>query len=152
MKPLNKKAFSLIEVVIALGIFAFCIIGIFALFPIALNSVRTVKNTNNAYTIAGLFDSIWSAATPALIAADTAISYPGIGDFRIGSDQIYYFDDYGRNTDSQSATLRLDYTHDVVTINGLNLNKVTMQFIWPPNSAEGSPLRVNRFITNYYAQ
>jgi uncharacterized protein (TIGR02598 family) len=152
MKSFSNRGFSLIEVVIALGIFTFCIIGIFGLLPVALNSVRSVKNTNNAMAIAGMIDSIWSGATPALISAASPVNFPGVGNFTIGSSSIYYFDDYGRMTNSNSASLRLNYNYDPVNINGSALNQVTMTFIWPPNSADDSPLRVNKSFTNYYAQ
>ena len=41
---MKNRAFSLIEVVIALGVFAFAIVGIFSLNVIALESARDVKN------------------------------------------------------------------------------------------------------------
>ena len=62
MNPLSKNAFSLIEVVIALGIFAFCIVGIVGLLPIAANSVKSVSQETNANNIAESIAGFWQVA------------------------------------------------------------------------------------------
>lgn len=48
---MKRNAFSLIEVTIALGIIAFCVISIFALLPIGLDSVKQAKDNRNAVEI-----------------------------------------------------------------------------------------------------
>ena len=55
----SKAGFSLIEVVIALGIFAFCIVAIIGMLPVGMNSVRSVSNENNAIHIATSIEGIW---------------------------------------------------------------------------------------------
>jgi type II secretory pathway pseudopilin PulG len=49
---LRSNAFSLIEVVISLGIFTFCIIGIVGLLPIASNAVKSVSLESSANNVA----------------------------------------------------------------------------------------------------
>ena len=46
------RAFSLVEVVIALGIFAFAIVGLLALFPVAIESARTSREETLVVNIA----------------------------------------------------------------------------------------------------
>ena len=55
----SNAGFSLIEVVIALGIFSFCIVAIVGLLPVGMNSVRSVSNENNAIHIASSIEGIW---------------------------------------------------------------------------------------------
>lgn len=58
-QPLNKYGFSLVEVVVALGIFAFCIVAIVALFPIGLRSARSVADETNAVNVGESIFGAW---------------------------------------------------------------------------------------------
>jgi uncharacterized protein (TIGR02598 family) len=62
MKRKPKSAFSLVEVVIALGIFTFCAVGIVGLLPIALDATRTVSQESNANNIAESINGFWQVA------------------------------------------------------------------------------------------
>ena len=58
----SKSGFSLVEVVIAMGIFSFCIVAIVGLLPVGMNSVRSVSNENNAIHIASSIEGLWQVA------------------------------------------------------------------------------------------
>ena len=130
----SKAGFSLIEVVIALGIFAFCIVAIVGLLPVGMNSVRSVSNENNAIHIASSIEGIWQVAplgsspiTIPNIITNLAISAPV-------ANTNYYFDEFGEPlADSTGATLKMNYSTAAL---GGNSTTVNMTFSWPPSATE----------------
>ena len=58
-KPLDKDAFSLVEVTVAIGIFAFVIVGIIGLFPTALRmQAESAVETRASMIAQQLFDAV----------------------------------------------------------------------------------------------
>lgn len=51
-KPVPPRAFSLVEVTLAIGIAAFCLLGIFTLLPVGATSNRDSVNTTHAASLA----------------------------------------------------------------------------------------------------
>ena len=133
MKINHNHAFSLIEVVIAMGIFSFCIVGIVGLLPIAANSVRSSVNESNANNIAESIAGFW------MVAPDEAVTTGNftMGDFTIGNatttPQTIYYNYDGKITNETSATLKLVYTADLFS--GNNTFSVNLNFTWPPNAS-----------------
>ena len=128
----SNAGFSLIEVVIALGIFAFCIVAIVGLLPVGMNSVRSVSNENNAIHIASSIEGIWQVApqgstiTMSNIITNLAISAPV-------ANTNYYFDEFGDPlANSTGAALKMNYK----TAGSGNSTTVNMTFSWPPSAAE----------------
>ena len=128
MNPLSKNAFSLIEVVIALGIFAFCIVGIVGLLPIAANSVKSVSQETNANNIAESIAGFWQVAP---IGSQTGGNFT-MGNFTVGTtgNQTIYYNNFGTETAATDASLRLIY--DVQSLTGFpNSFTVNLTFNWP---------------------
>ena len=143
----SKAGFSLIEVVIALGIFAFCIVAIVGLLPVGMNSVRSVSHENNAIHIASSIEGIWHVApqgstiTMSNIITNLAISAPV-------ANTNYYFDEFGEPlADSTGATLKMNYSTANYTAAGLggNATTVNMTFSWPANAPSTSYQTVREF-------
>jgi uncharacterized protein (TIGR02598 family) len=127
----NNVGFSLIEVVIALGIFAFCIVAIVGLLPVGMNSVRSVSNENNAIHIASSIEGIWQVAplgstiTMPNIITNLAIS--------ASKNSTYFFDEFGEPLASDTgATLKMNYKTAVFSGNSTTVN---MTFSWPPSGS-----------------
>ena len=131
MKSLSNKAFSLIEVVIALGIFAFCIVGIVGLLPIAANSVKSVSQESNANNIAESIAGMWQVASRN--STITNSTFP-LTNLFIGTKlSTNYFNEFGQQTNSNSASLRMEYearTNTTYT----NAYDVNLTFYWPAHS------------------
>ena len=131
----SYAGFSLIEVVIALGIFAFCIVAIVGLLPVGMNSVRSVSNENNAIHIASSIEGIWQVAP-----TNTSITnsnFP-ITNLYIGATNNalpFYFNEFGEQTDSAGASVNMTYTATTNT-NFLpsTAYDVKMIFKWPPHA------------------
>lgn len=147
------QAFSLVEVVIALGIFSFCAVGIVGLIPIALDATRTVSQESNANNIAESINGIWQVAPTN---STTPVNLPlggngSLGSFTIGrqstdTQEIYYDNDGRMVADSSAASLKLNYTASPWV--GNNSFTVNLTFSWPANAPEDSPT-VNRRFFNY---
>ena len=151
MNATRKDAFSLIEVVIALGIFSFAIVGIFALIPVSMNSVRSVSNEIRANEIAQTLFGIWEIApsemrtntTDAIpISGMTSTNSGGVISFCIGNtNQEVYIDDNGYLiSDTNAAIIKLQY-NVLTNYYANNISRVELRFSWPVNAATNSPLR-----------
>ncbi len=127
----DTRAFSLVETVIALGIFAFCIVAIVGLMPVGLNAVRSVSNENNAIHIASSIEGIWEVAP-----ANSTLSYAQfpVTNFYIGATNNsppFYFNEFGEETTQAGASLKMTYN---ATVNSTfpAAYDVKMVFSWPP--------------------
>jgi uncharacterized protein (TIGR02598 family) len=143
MSPLSKNAFSLIEVVIALGLFTFCIVGIVGLLPIAANSVKSISQESNANNIAESISGFWQVAPST---ASTSGGNFTMGNFTVGTtgNQTFYYNNDGSNVDDQTdASLRLVY--DVQNLSNYpNTFTVNLTFTWPPNASSNSTTATTR--------
>lgn len=143
MSPLSKNAFSLIEVVIALGIFAFCIVGIVGLLPIATNSVKSVSQESNANNIAESIAGFWQVAP---LGSSTTGGNFTMGNFTVGTtgNQTFYYDNNGATVPTVGdSSLKLVY--DVQPLSGYTSSfTVNLTFTWPPNASANSTIATTR--------
>ena len=121
----------MIEVVIALGIFAFCIVGIVGLLPIAANSAKSVSQESNVNNIAESIAGLWQVA-PATNISIINSNFP-ITNLFIGSSKLStnYFNEFGQETNSNNASLRMEYEATNFSSNSYSVN---MTFCWPAHS------------------
>jgi uncharacterized protein (TIGR02598 family) len=139
----QQRGFSLIEVVIALGIAVFCLIPIFALLPIGQKSNQdTLRETIAASLAASVSTDL--RATPATITSSPyfGLSIPSSGS--AGTTNNFYVTDTGV-TNAAPSTSRATYLATVViTPPAASTPKTatTAQILitWPalPNQANGS--------------
>lgn len=140
MNVKSRSAFSLVEVVIALGIFAFCVTVLLGLIPIGLKSARSVSEEGNAVHIASSVFGFWQTAP-----AGAAVAIPGVISNALlavgaaGSSTNDFFDESGGlAVDPAKASLRMDYR--ATALAGVpNAYEVELTFQWPPNAASNSP-------------
>jgi uncharacterized protein (TIGR02598 family) len=137
----RPQGFSLVETVIALGIFAFCIVVIMGLMPIGLQSARSVANEGNAVNIAESISAGWMMQQkpdqPLILPG--IVTNPPIPALSVNTGQrVFYFDSRGRQvTDAADASLRMQYR----SVLRDNTSAVEMTFFWPataPNEAAQS--------------
>jgi uncharacterized protein (TIGR02598 family) len=140
----TNAGFSLIEVVIALGIFAFCIVAIVGLLPVGMNSVRSVSNENNAIHIASSIEGIWQVAP-----TNTSITnsnFP-ITNLYIGitnNAPPFYFNEFGEQTDSAGSSVNMTYTANASTTTS-SAYDVKMVFKWPPHAPNTNYQTIREF-------
>jgi uncharacterized protein (TIGR02598 family) len=97
MKRRNKHAFSLVEVTLALGIAAFCLIAVFGLVPVAVMTNRNATSQTAATNVI--------ASVIADMRATTSPTSPQYG-ITFGTPKTLYFDDVGQFTTSLGANSR----------------------------------------------
>lgn len=131
MKRQSPAAFSLVEVVIAIGLFTFCITILLGLIPVGLKSARSVTEEGNAIHIASSIFGFWQQAP-----ANTPISIPGIFSnttLRVGAAAApvtNYFDDVAAPTTAATASLAMAYR--AAALSGIpNAYEVQLEFRWP---------------------
>ncbi len=141
---MNKiKGFSLVEVVVSLGIFAFCAVGIFGLLPIALDSVRSVSQESNANNIAESIAGFWQAA-PGNSTSTSGGNF-SMGAFTVGTAEThtFFYNNSGFEVPSANdASLKLDYEASPLA-NYPGSFTLNLTFTWPPN-ARGNSTAANR--------
>ena len=138
----TKQAFSLIEVVIALGIFAFCIVGIVGLLPIAANSAKSVSLESTANNIAESIAGFWQVAP---IGSSTTGGNFTMGNFTVGNlTDTFYYDNNGAQVPTLGeSSLELDY--DAQPFSGFpGSYTVNLTFTWPPGASANSTTATKR--------
>lgn len=149
-------AFSLVEVTLALGIAAFCLIAVFGLMPVG---VQTNRNAKSQTAATGILTSVVSdMRTTARATPDSRLSLlyniliPARGS--IGVPQTRYFDGEGRCSTDLAGSIRPDgsswappiqtrYQLNVTFPSGATgLTYADTKVIWPaaatPTNASGS--------------
>ena len=131
----SLAAFSLVEVVLALGLFSFCIVAITGLLSVGLRSTRSVANESLAANIAASVYGAWEVQR----SADTELVIPGIltnARISVSASNDYFFDDRGVQTEGADlAALRMAYAVDAAT-EGTNVTStLALTFSWPVSGA-----------------
>jgi uncharacterized protein (TIGR02598 family) len=97
VKPRSPSAFSLVELTLALGIAAFCLIAVFGLMPVGIQTNRNATSQTAATNII--------ASVIADMRATTSSTSPQYG-ITFGTATTLYFDAVGQFTTSLGANSR----------------------------------------------
>jgi len=129
----KSSAFSLVEVTLALGVAAFCLIALFGLIPVSMQTNRNATNQTAATSIiAGVVADL--RATPS---ANSTSSQYGI---TFGTSATLYFDGAGQASTSPTASSR--YQLNVTWGGSSALRYADLKVTWPatvtPANATGS--------------
>jgi uncharacterized protein (TIGR02598 family) len=85
----RAAAFSLVEVTLALGVAAFCLIAIFGLMPVGVQTNRNATSQTAATNIiAAVLADLRATPTASTTSSQFAITF--------GSDKTFYFDSQGQ--------------------------------------------------------
>ena len=136
MKKRSTSAFSLVELTLAIGIAAFCLIAVFGLMPVGVQTNRNATSQTAATSI--LSDVIADMrATPNPPAINTSAQY-GI---TFGTDKTLYFDGAGQFTTSLGANSRYRVSITFPS-SPTGLSYTDLKVTWPaaatPANASGS--------------
>jgi uncharacterized protein (TIGR02598 family) len=138
MKHHNSSAFSLVEVTLAIGIAAFCLITVFALVPVAVLANRNATSQTAATNV--------MASVISDMRATTGSTSPQYG-ITFGTPKTLYFDGAGQFTTSLSTNSRyqLNVTWNTSNLTGScspALPCADLKVTWPaaatPANASGS--------------
>ena len=141
----EKAGFSLVEVTIAVGIAAFCLISIIGLLPAGFSANKESLKTTEA---AGIVQAVF---------ADLRSAPEGLNSFIYGInpnvDQVttrfldrtgQYFDRTGQEKSQSTADLRIVVTVDAPAIGVTAPSFIRAEIVWPPGVAN-SPHKFEAF-------
>jgi len=144
-----NSGFSLVEVVFALGLFAFCVVAITGLFGVGLGATRSVANDAVAASLAESIYSAWQMqrepeaklALPPLFDEDL----PGLN----GADEEIPLDDTGKKVgDPAEAALLMTYQSQAL---GSDAYRLDLTFKWPAAAPENATAGVQtRFFSRTF--
>jgi uncharacterized protein (TIGR02598 family) len=135
MKRWSKRAFSLVEVTLALGIAAFCLIAVFGLMPVGVQTNRNATSQSAA-------TNIIAAVTADLRATPKTSTTSSQFAIIFGTDKTLYFDSAGQASTSLDANsrYRMNVTWSASTPTGPRY--ASLKVTWPapavPSNASGS--------------
>jgi uncharacterized protein (TIGR02598 family) len=128
-RPIRFSAgFTLVETTLALGVAAFCLIALFGLLPLG---IQTNQSSISQTAAASVLSSVVAdfRATP-----KTSLTSPLYG-ITIGTPKLLYFDDEGRSVDptdpNSSARYRLTISFPASSAGAFAPTFVTLKVTWP---------------------
>lgn len=142
------RAFSLVELALAMAIISFCLVSLLGLFSTGM--VSSKKASDETY-LAGM---AWMAASD--LRSQTTANMPGVTNNIYGLGSIapsyYYFDANGQMVTNTATALNPIYytchvaiTNTISSVSAPNLQVVELKFTYPP--AAHSPTTQNFYVT-----
>jgi uncharacterized protein (TIGR02598 family) len=135
----------MVEVVIALGIFTFCITILLGLIPVGLKSARSVSEEGNAVNIASSIFGLWQVI-PTNFTAPTgrAITitnvFTNIGTVGAAGSGTNFFNDAGVQVNGPTnASLAMVYRATSLGATVPGGWEVELRFQWPARAAANAP-------------
>ena len=131
----RTAAFSLVEVTLALGVAAFCMIAVFGLLPVGVQTnQRATSQTAATSIMANVIADVRSTPKPPSI--NTSVQYQ----VRFGTSKTLYFDSSGRCSTDLAGSIKPDgssWSPPIQTRYQLNLT-----FPWTSGLTYGADLKV----------
>ncbi len=137
----TPSGFSLVEVVLALGIFAFCVVAIVGLLGVALGATRSVANETAAVNVAESIYGAWQAQSDPARPLTVTNMFTNLPALAQSGSQTLYFDGNGVQVQSAAeAALQADYEVTTASAPAAQTVFSTLQlrFKWPAGEATNS--------------
>jgi type II secretory pathway pseudopilin PulG len=131
----SPRAFTLVEVVLALGIFAFVIVALLGLFSAGVQINSDIQNQTQAADLGSRIIAMAQAA-PTNAAANAAIPGSALANAYAslyGTSGTYVgFDGLITNT---PAAYRISCSAGTTALTGANIAQIHLTLTWPPNAS-----------------
>jgi uncharacterized protein (TIGR02598 family) len=140
----RATGFSLVETVVALGLFGFCVVVLLGLLGVGLRSARSVNQETVANMLASSIFAAWQIqenkaaplTIPTVVSNLPALSTAGRREF--------YFDSDGRQkSDGSGAALQMSYQAAPTPVTPGS--QLQLEFSWPP-AAPTNAIQTRSFI------
>ena len=124
------QAFSLVEVTLALGVMAFCMIPVFGLLPVGINSNQTALHQTRAASVAA---NVCADVRGTLLTLSASPRF-SVGVNQTGTTTLYFSEAGDASTTQLAATsyFRADIT--VTPGTGQNATWLSVSVTWPASS------------------
>lgn len=134
MRRSCQQGFSLVEVVLALGLVSFCLVALLGLFSVGIKtSKQAAEETNLAAMSSQIITELRATTSSTTIALN----------------QTYYFDNLGERTNAAGAYYACLVTSQPDTALSGNLIRGTLVFTWPAQLAVGKRPNTNTFFSTF---
>jgi len=135
VKKRFTSAFSLVELTLAIGIAAFCLIAVFGLMPVGVQTNRNATSqTAAANVMAAVIADLRATPKTSTTSSQFAITF--------GTDKILYFDSVGQFTTSLGSTSRYQLSTAWTSTTPTGARYADLKVTWPatatPANASGS--------------
>ncbi len=130
----QKLGFSLVEIVMALGLVSFCLVALLGLFSLGIKtSKQSAEETNLAAMSSEIITELRARTSSTTIALN----------------QKYYFDNQGERTNAIGAYYECHLITQTDTSFSANLIRGTLTFTWPAHLAAGKRPNTNTFYSTF---
>lgn len=131
--PVSTSAFSLVEVTLALGVAAFCLMAVFGLMPVG---VQTNRNATSQTTATNIIAAVVADLRATLKTSATSSQFA----VTFGTEKTLYFDSAGQFTTTLDANSR--YQLNITFPSTGSLTYTDLKVTWPaaatPANASGA--------------
>jgi len=135
----ERTAFSLVEVVVALGLFSFCIVAIAGLLTVGLGSTRSVVNESSAVNLASSIFGAWEVQELGTAALTVPGLFTNLPPLSSSDSEDFFFDSAGVQTENaEGAALQMTYEVEPQGQAPAINTTLKLQFSWPVNGAENA--------------
>lgn len=138
MSARSQPGFSLVEVTLALGVAAFCLLAVFGLLPIGLKTQQTaIEQTAATRIVSAVASDLRTTTRTATTSPLFAITIPAN---TASSESTLYFDTEGRYSPAVSAKsrYRLTVTFSPNNTGGRGATFVHLLVSWPAAATTGN--------------
>ncbi len=138
MTARSRSGFSLVEVTLALGVAAFCLVAVFGLLPIGLKTQQTaIEQTAATRIVSAAVSDLRSTARTATTSSLFGINIPANAS---SSTSTVYFDTEGRYSSAINAhsRYRLTVTFSPNSTGGRGATFVHLLVSWPAAATTGN--------------
>jgi len=140
-----KGAFSLVEVVLALGLFSFCIVAITGLLTVGLRSTRSVVNEGGAVNIAASVFGAWEAQEDGSASLTIPGLFTNLPALSTSSSNDVFFDQSGvQAPGAAQAAFKMVYVTRSSGVAPALSSQLDLVFSWPPDGASNT-VQTRRF-------
>ncbi len=147
MKTLTDRnpAFSLVEVVVALGLFSFCVVSITGFLAVGIGSARSVVNEGAASNIAESIYGAWQVQENGAETLTLEGLFTNLPPLASTGSNAFYFDAFGQQVEGPAgAAFEVSYITTASGVTPRINTELSMIFQWPVRGATNT-IQTRRF-------
>ena len=147
VQPSSSRAFSLTETVIALGLFAFCILPIVGLIPVGVGAARSVNQEGQSAALADAFFGAWEVrpgnskefGIPVMFPTNSPFGLTNAVPLTAKNGKFFFAGNGAQVLSGTEASMSMAYAIS----NKGGAMSVDLVFEWPANTASGNSPSTN---------
>jgi len=139
----QRAGFSLVEVTLALGVAAFCLVAVFGLLPVGLSSNQTAITQTTAASVAAQIAADLHATPPSAGTSALGFKIPAAGGGASTNPQVLYFTATGQ----KSGAVDANTTSPILTGSAAAYYRANVGFAPPSSTGKRNATMVRILVT-----